>query len=106
MQRFASFHPVIIEVPLAGQSSMRGRLPVCWTPRQAGRLAGGKSLAEQNLASYWIDTHVSEGTNTKDEKAANLAAVFNRMSELLGRLHEETYLHVARSRATLTALAA
>src|SRR5437870_13627217 len=24
--------------------------------------AGGKSLAEQRLASYWIDTHVSEGT--------------------------------------------
>ncbi|MCP4618543.1 MAG: 4-oxalocrotonate tautomerase family protein [Bradyrhizobium sp.] len=56
--------------------------------------AGGKSLAEQKLASYWIDTHVSEGTNTKDEKAAYLAAVFQRMGELLGPLHEETYLHV------------
>jgi 4-oxalocrotonate tautomerase len=56
--------------------------------------AGGKSLAEQKLASYWIDTHVSEGTNTKDEKAAYLAAVFARMGELLGPLHEETYLHV------------
>lgn len=56
--------------------------------------AGGKSLAEQKLASYWIDTHVSEGTNTKDEKAAYLAAVFDRMGELLGPLHEETYLHV------------
>ena len=29
--------------------------------------AGGKSLAEQKLASYWIDIHVSEGTNTKGE---------------------------------------
>ena len=56
--------------------------------------AGGRSLAEQKLASYWIDTHVSEGTNTKDEKAAYLAAVFRRMGELLGPLHEETYLHV------------
>ena len=56
--------------------------------------AGGKSLAAQKLASYWIDTHVSEGTNTKDEKAAYLAAVFARMGELLGPLHEETYLHV------------
>src|SRR5881398_2813839 len=55
---------------------------------------GGKSLAEQKLASYWLDIHVSEGTNTKDEKAAYLAAVFARMSELLGPLHEETYLHV------------
>jgi 4-oxalocrotonate tautomerase len=56
--------------------------------------AGGKSLAEQKLASYWIDIHISEGTNTKDEKAAYLAAMFARMGELLGPLHNETYLHV------------
>ena len=56
--------------------------------------AGGRSLAEQGLASYWLDIHVSEGTNTKDEKAAYLAAVFARMGELLGPLHSETYLHV------------
>jgi 4-oxalocrotonate tautomerase len=56
--------------------------------------AGGKSLAEQKLASYWIDIHVSEGTNTKDEKAAYLAALFKRMGELLGPLHEESYAHV------------
>src|SRR5882757_4392527 len=56
--------------------------------------AGGKSLAEQKLASYWLDIHVSEGTNTKDEKAVYLAAMFKRMGELLGPLHNETYLHV------------
>lgn len=56
--------------------------------------AGGRSLAEQRLASYWIDIHVSEGTNTKDEKAAYLAAMFQRMAEILGPLHPETYLHV------------
>lgn len=56
--------------------------------------AGGKSLAEQALASYWIDIHVTEGTNTKDEKAAYLAAMFKRMAGILGPLHPETYLHV------------
>ena len=56
--------------------------------------AGGKSLSEQSLASFWLDVHVTEGTNTKDEKAAYLAAMFKRMGELLGPLHEETYLHV------------
>ncbi|MBR0874724.1 4-oxalocrotonate tautomerase family protein [Bradyrhizobium tropiciagri] len=60
----------------------------------AGWFAGGKSLSEQHLASYWLDIHVSEGTNTKDEKAAYLAALFQRMGELLGPLHEETYAHV------------
>ncbi|GLH80219.1 4-oxalocrotonate tautomerase [Bradyrhizobium sp. SSBR45G] len=61
--------------------------------------AGGASLAEQGLASYWIDVHVTEGTNTKDEKAAYLAAVFAAMAELLGLLHHETYLHVDEVRA-------
>jgi 4-oxalocrotonate tautomerase len=56
--------------------------------------AGGQSLAEQSLASFWLDVHVSEGTNTKDEKAAYLAAVFTRMGELLGPLHHESYAHV------------
>jgi len=56
--------------------------------------AGGKSLAEQKLASFWIDIHVTEGTNTKDEKAAYIAAVFKRMGEILGPLHTESYLHV------------
>jgi 4-oxalocrotonate tautomerase len=56
--------------------------------------AGGKSLAEQRLASFWLDIHVTEGTNTKDEKAAYIAAMFTRMGELLGPLHNESYLHV------------
>jgi 4-oxalocrotonate tautomerase len=56
--------------------------------------AGGKSLAEQKLASFWLDIRVTEGTNTKDEKAAYIAAMFKRMGELLGPLHTESYLHV------------
>jgi 4-oxalocrotonate tautomerase len=56
--------------------------------------AGGKSLAEQKLASFWLDIHVTEGTNTKDEKAAYIAAMFERMGEILGPLHNESYLHV------------
>lgn len=56
--------------------------------------AGGRSLAEQGRASFWLDVHVSEGTNTKDEKADYIAAMFERMGELLGPLHHESYLHV------------
>ncbi len=56
--------------------------------------AGGSSLAEQGLASFWLDVHVSEGTNTKDEKADYIAATFRRMGDLLGPLHHESYLHV------------
>jgi len=61
--------------------------------------AGGRSLAEQNLASVWFDIHITDGTNSKDEKAAFIAAVFKRFGELLGPLHTESYIHVHDVRA-------
>jgi 4-oxalocrotonate tautomerase len=61
--------------------------------------AGGTSLAEQKLASVWVDIHITDGTNTKDEKADFIAAVFSRMSYLLGPLHTESYIHVHDVRA-------
>jgi 4-oxalocrotonate tautomerase len=56
--------------------------------------AGGRSLAEADLASFWLDIHITEGTNTKDEKAKFLAETFKTMGRLLGPLHEESYAHV------------
>lgn len=56
--------------------------------------AGGPSLAEQKLASFFLDIKIVESTNTKDEKAAFIAAVFKAMGELLGPLHNESYVYV------------
>lgn len=61
--------------------------------------AGGRSLAEQNLASVWLDIHITDGTNTKDEKAEFIVSTFRRFGELLGPLHEESYVHVHEVRA-------
>lgn len=61
--------------------------------------AGGQSLAEQKLASVWVDIHISDGTNSKDEKADFIAATFKRMDELLGPLHNESYIYVHDARA-------
>jgi len=55
---------------------------------------GGKSLTEAWLASFWLDIHITDGTNTKDEKAAFIAAAYESMAQLLGPLHEESYVHV------------
>lgn len=55
---------------------------------------GGQSLTDAWLASFWVDIHVTEGTNTKDEKAAFIAAVYEKMEDMLGPLHEESYVHV------------
>lgn len=60
--------------------------------------AGGKTLAEHKLASFWVDIHVSDGTNTKDEKASFLATLFKRMGDLLGPLHTESYAYVHDAR--------
>jgi 4-oxalocrotonate tautomerase len=61
--------------------------------------AGGASLAAQNLASFWLDIRIVDGTNTKDEKAGYVAAVFAAMGDLLGPLHHESYVHVHDVRA-------
>ena len=56
--------------------------------------AGGKSLADAGLASVWLDIHVTEGNKTKDEKARFIAETFKAMGQLLGPLHNESYIHV------------
>ncbi|MBS9478364.1 4-oxalocrotonate tautomerase [Ancylobacter radicis] len=58
----------------------------------------GRSLAEQGLAGFWLDIRVTEGTNTKDEKAAFIAATFAAMGELIGPLYPESYVHVVEAR--------
>jgi 4-oxalocrotonate tautomerase len=55
---------------------------------------GGRSLAEQGLASFWLDIRVTDSTNTKDEKANFIAHTFGAMQSILGPLHEESYVHV------------
>jgi 4-oxalocrotonate tautomerase len=59
----------------------------------------GHSLAHSGLAAFWLEIRITEGTNTKDEKAAFIAAVFKRMGELLGPLHEISYVYAHDARA-------
>src|SRR6266487_430163 len=59
----------------------------------------GHSLAQTGLAGVWLEIRITEGTNTKDEKAAFIAAVFKRMGELLGPLHENSYVYAHDARA-------
>ena len=59
----------------------------------------GHSLAQSGLAAFWLEIRITEGTNTKDEKAAFIAAVFKRMGELLGPLHENSYVYAHDARA-------
>ena len=60
---------------------------------------GGKSLAEQKLASFYFDVKVVDETNTKAEKARYLRAVFDAMAALRDNLHEVSYVHLIDARA-------
>ena len=60
---------------------------------------GGRSLSDAGLASFWLDIVVVDGSNTKDEKAAYLSAVFAAMADLLGPLHPESYILVREVKA-------
>jgi 4-oxalocrotonate tautomerase len=60
---------------------------------------GGRSLTDQGVASFWLDIHITDGTNTKDEKAAFIAETFKAMGKLIGPLHNESYVHVHDVRA-------
>jgi 4-oxalocrotonate tautomerase len=53
-----------------------------------------KPLTEHKLSSFWLDIRITDGTNTREEKAAFIAATFAKMRELIGPLHSEAYVHV------------
>ncbi len=46
------------------------------------------------MAAFWLDIRIVDGTNTREEKAAFVAAAFHAMAELIGPLHPESYVHV------------
>ena len=56
--------------------------------------AGGRSIEDQGAGTFWLDIKVVDGTNTKQELSAYLAAVFETMGRLVPGLHQESYILV------------
>jgi 4-oxalocrotonate tautomerase len=63
-------------------------------------VVGGRTLAEQRKSSFWFDIKITDETNTKAEKAQYIGEAFDRFAELLGDLHEESYIHIDDVRPT------
>lgn len=63
-------------------------------------IVGGKSLSELGKNSVYFDIKITDETNTKAEKAEYILAAFNAFSQLLGDLHEVSYIYVQDVRAT------
>lgn len=57
-------------------------------------IVGGHSLAEQGKRSFYFDIKITDETNTKDEKALYIKEAFNGFAQILGNLHEESYIYV------------
>lgn len=57
-------------------------------------IIGTRTLSEHRLASFNLRISITEGTNTKDEKARYIAAVHEAMQGLLGPLHPASYVLV------------
>ncbi len=66
--------------------------PDCW-------IVAGKSLREQQRSSFYFDIKITDETNTKDEKAKYIEAAFAGFAAILGKLHEESYIHIDDVRA-------
>ena len=53
---------------------------------------GAKPLTESEQVSFYLDIKVTEGTNTKNEKAEYVHQVFQGMSAILGELASASYV--------------
>lgn len=63
-------------------------------------IVGGKSLSELGKKSVYFDIKITDETNTKAEKVEYILAAFDAFSQLLGDLHEVSYIYVQDVRAT------
>lgn len=54
----------------------------------------GKRPTEAGLSAFWLDIKITAGTNNKSETTRFVRAAFDGMRQLLGPLHEESYVLV------------
>lgn len=64
---------------------------ITWLPADQWFI-GGKSLGATGSRSFFLKIEITTGTNTKDQKAAFVAAVFAAMEARLGPLAPASYV--------------
>jgi len=53
---------------------------------------GGAALVDSGQTGFYLDIKITEGTNTKDEKAAYVAQVFAAVETIIGSVHPTSYI--------------
>ncbi|KAF3999419.1 tautomerase family protein [Glaciimonas immobilis] len=57
-------------------------------------IVGGISLKELAKNTFYLNITITDETNTKDEKALYIKEVFDGFANILGDIHEESYIYV------------
>lgn len=60
---------------------------------------GGELLSRSGKNSFTLEIKITDETNTKNEKAHYIQEVFSGFQQILGSLHEESYIHINDVRA-------
>ncbi|WP_454693875.1 tautomerase family protein [Achromobacter aegrifaciens] len=60
---------------------------------------GGQPLSELGKNAFHLDISVTDETNTKAEKARYIKEIHAALQDILGELHECSYVHVIDARA-------
>lgn len=60
---------------------------------------GGSALSDTPARTFYLDIKVTEGTNTKDEKALYISRVFAAMEGIVGALAPASYIVIHEVRA-------
>jgi 4-oxalocrotonate tautomerase len=75
---------------LLGKKPELTAVAVTTTPRERWYI--GAQAVPPGQSSFYLDIKVTEGTNTKNEKARYVQAVFDSMAKLLGELAPASYV--------------
>ncbi|NNM59217.1 MAG: 4-oxalocrotonate tautomerase family protein [Legionellales bacterium] len=64
-------------------------------------IIGGSSLSDLGKNSFYLDITLTDETNTKDQKAEYIKAIFDSLSLLLGDIHQTSYVYIQDAKATV-----
>lgn len=57
-------------------------------------IIAGSSVAEQKVATFYVEVSITDHTNIKDETTEWVRRVYEEMNRLLGPVHEASYVLV------------
>jgi 4-oxalocrotonate tautomerase len=78
---------------LLGKKPEVTAVAVDWLPAERW-FVGGRSLVDAGLRSFFLKIEITTGTNTKDQKAAFVAAVFEALERRFASLAPASYVVV------------